>query len=99
MGRRVPRRPIWGYAVCLCPIKGTPGLNEYILKAVDSSHMIVSCKCFSIHHLFRDAQGAGFAVFNVIMHAIAWLARVYNRPQKALGLSCYTVHTDSLYYS
>ena len=22
------RRPIWGYAVCLCPIKGTPGLNE-----------------------------------------------------------------------
>ena len=22
------RRPIWGYSVCLCPIKGTPGLNE-----------------------------------------------------------------------
>ena len=19
---------IWGYSVCLCPIKGTPGLNE-----------------------------------------------------------------------
>ena len=28
MGRRVLRRHIWGYAVCLCPIKGTPGLNE-----------------------------------------------------------------------
>ena len=32
MGRRVLRRPIWGYSVCLCPIKGTPGLNELILK-------------------------------------------------------------------
>ena len=28
MGRRVLRRHIWGYSVCLCPIKGTPGLNE-----------------------------------------------------------------------
>ena len=30
MGRRVLRRLIWGYAVCLCPTKGTPGLNEFI---------------------------------------------------------------------
>ena len=28
MGRRVLRRHILGYPVCLCPIKGTPGLNE-----------------------------------------------------------------------
>ena len=28
MGGRVLRRPIWGYSVCLRPIKGTPGLNE-----------------------------------------------------------------------
>ena len=28
MGRRVLQHHIWGYAVCLCPIKGTPGLNE-----------------------------------------------------------------------
>ena len=21
----------WGYAVCLCPIKGTPGLNELMI--------------------------------------------------------------------
>ena len=28
MGRHVLRRHIWGYSVCLCPIKGTPGLNE-----------------------------------------------------------------------
>ena len=26
MGRRVLRRYIWGYSVCLCPIKRTPGL-------------------------------------------------------------------------
>ena len=28
MGRHVLLRRIWGYAVCLCPTKGTPGLNE-----------------------------------------------------------------------
>ena len=28
MGRRILRRHIWGYSVCLCPIKGTPGLKE-----------------------------------------------------------------------
>ena len=28
MGRRVLRRHIWGYSVCLFPIKGTPGLYE-----------------------------------------------------------------------
>ena len=27
MGRRVLRRHIWGYSVCLCPIKGMPGLK------------------------------------------------------------------------
>ena len=26
MGRRVLRRHIWGYFVCLCPIKRTPGV-------------------------------------------------------------------------
>ena len=25
-----PRRHIWNYSVCLCPIKRTPGLNELI---------------------------------------------------------------------
>ena len=28
MGRRVLRRHIWGYYVCLCPIKRTPGVYE-----------------------------------------------------------------------
>ena len=28
MGRRDLRRHFWGNDVCLCPIKGTPGLNE-----------------------------------------------------------------------
>ena len=30
MGRCVLRRHVWGYYVCLCPIKRTPGLNELI---------------------------------------------------------------------
>ena len=33
MGRRDLWRPIWDYSVFLCPIKGTPGLNE--LSQVD----------------------------------------------------------------
>ena len=36
MGRRVLRRHIWGYSVCLCPIKGALGLNE--LNALDVHH-------------------------------------------------------------
>ena len=39
MGRRVLRRHIWGYSVCLCPIKGTPGLNK--LKAVNTFPRLV----------------------------------------------------------
>ena len=36
MGRRVLWRHIWGYVVCLCPTKGTPGLNEIIPHQVFS---------------------------------------------------------------
>ena len=36
MGRRVLWRHIWGNAVCICPIKGTPGLNELSLSFTDS---------------------------------------------------------------
>ena len=32
MGRRVLRRHAWGYSICLCPIKGTTGLNELMLN-------------------------------------------------------------------
>ena len=41
MGRRVLRRHIWGYSVCLCPIKGTPGLKELTRQ---SSMVNSSCK-------------------------------------------------------
>ena len=32
MGSRIMRRHIWGYSVCLCPIKRTPGLYHSRLK-------------------------------------------------------------------
>ena len=35
-------RHIWGYAVCLCPIKGTPGLNELSLINLKEQHKTVS---------------------------------------------------------
>ena len=38
MGRRVLRRHICGYAVCLCPIKGTPGL--YKLRSEEKTQYI-----------------------------------------------------------
>ena len=38
MGRRGLRCHIWGYAVCLCPTKGTQGLNE--LKANLNNTMV-----------------------------------------------------------
>ena len=34
MGRRVLRRPFWGYSVCQCPTKGTPGLYELRIVAL-----------------------------------------------------------------
>ena len=45
MGRRVLRRHIWDYAVCLCPTKRTPGLNE--LSGVLQNHgniAVLQCK-------------------------------------------------------
>ena len=39
MGRRVLRRHIWGYSVCLCPIKRTSGLyGLYGLDEIDPCH-------------------------------------------------------------
>ena len=32
----VLRRHIWGYSVCPCPLKGTPGLNELSTAATSS---------------------------------------------------------------
>ena len=40
MGRRVLRRHIWGYSVCLCPIKGAPGLNELMHVCGNLPHKI-----------------------------------------------------------
>ena len=31
MGRHILQRHIWGYSVCLCPIKRTPGLYGLII--------------------------------------------------------------------
>ena len=39
MGRRVLGRHIWGYSVCLCPIKGTPGLYE--LKSIARTAVLI----------------------------------------------------------
>ena len=30
-----PRRHIWGYSVCLCPVKRMPGLNELINSRIN----------------------------------------------------------------
>ena len=38
---RVLRRHIWGYTVCLCPTKGTPGLSELNRPGVFVRHTII----------------------------------------------------------
>ena len=46
MAPDVLRRHIRGYSVCLCPIKGTPGLNELrttqFISSVDTSRSVIS---------------------------------------------------------
>ena len=39
MGHRVLRSHIWGYSVCLGPIKRTPGLNEITVKRINSQRL------------------------------------------------------------
>ena len=60
MGRRVLRRHIMGYTVCLCPTKGTPGLNELnqtVIISVVHVHIVklklINKFCFSFkyHHM------------------------------------------------
>ena len=54
LGRRILRRHIWGYAVCLCPTKRTSGLNElkcwYTREAVQyNKHaLILKAKCVKL---------------------------------------------------
>ena len=48
MGRRVLRRHIWGYSVCLCPIKRTPVLNEL------STEPIVKIEAYYLYRQFID---------------------------------------------
>ena len=69
MGRRVLRRHTWGYSVCLCSIKGTPGVNELncivivkimtdiLLNADDRDKILTvsTVKQPSEHTLKRDA--------------------------------------------
>ena len=53
MGRRVLRRHIWGYSVCLCPIKGTPGLNELIAfhEIQQDSQLSMRQSILSVRHM------------------------------------------------
>ena len=49
------RRHIWGYSVCLCPIKGTPCLNELSLQ-------YLSLVEFLFGTLLRIGNGSGLVV-------------------------------------
>ena len=50
MGRRILRRLIWGYSVCLCPIKGTPGLNEFSVKYQHILQLYILTTCTSLKY-------------------------------------------------
>ena len=52
MGRRVLRRHIWGYSVCLCPIKGTPGLTHLIVISTVYTFCLISRQVLYNRHFF-----------------------------------------------
>ena len=58
MGRHVLRRPILGYSVCLCPAKGTPGLNE--LKFMYNAYILtfneIQLSCMQDILTFNEIQ-------------------------------------------
>ena len=64
MGCRVLRHPIWGYAVRLCPIKETPGLNELtkIFQALEH--------CISSNFFLKEKLSYMFDCSNVTEAAI-----------------------------
>ena len=71
MGRRILRRHIWGYSVCLCPIKGTPGFNELKSGPLHQAGKKVSKKtphkCYDMHEerlLALSQQGGHPASIN-----------------------------------
>ena len=51
MGRRILWRPIWGYFVCLCPIKRTPGLYGLTSNQAFMSRVKVDPGGFRAHIL------------------------------------------------
>ena len=77
MGGRVLRRPIWGYSVCLRPIKGTPGLNEltcYLCffiqfpKHIFTSHLLA----FGEHYFRIGYCRIDEVMNNEIGHLLLW---------------------------
>ena len=48
MGRRDLRRHIWVYSVCICPIKGTPGLNELSRQIINEGHKCSDTKTIQV---------------------------------------------------
>ena len=86
MGRRVLRRHIWGYSVCLCPIKGTPGLNE-LNQAASAVHIhTIALTCTSMYrmrasHIFDKLNVYQFKTTNLKLNGynlhVIWIIRVY----------------------
>ena len=80
MGRRLLRRHIWGYSVCLCPIKGTPGLNE--LKRPFCVHLFIF-----IPVCYRSLLQASLPYYNSSRTAVRFsLSRGQPKTVKAVPL-------------
>ena len=72
MGRRVLRHHIWGYSVCLCPIKRMPdlyGLKGLVVKSI-----------FSLIRLMKQVN----EIFSLKKIDLEWLHSVM-KPKKKLS--------------
>ena len=86
MGRRVLRRHIWGYAVCICPTKRTPGFycfvrpksiravsyhNYTVLVQASKRQRLPSTRCTVLPLLFSDKW---------IQHSMEETVEIFSRP-------------------
>ena len=79
MGRHVLQRHIWGYSVCLCPIKGTPGLNELIQSLPYLSderkpykRAIIGQTALHGHHCVPESSIENYFILKFYGYSLQW---------------------------
>ena len=73
---------IWGYSVCLCPIKGTPGLNELKWSADISKITSLSVKRVLSSALSNVVTPELFGPYLVFSASLSFFLSLLDLPAK-----------------